>query len=348
MIARLSLLIVTALLVIIISKDYRVKHTTQVRLNPRPVIGILTQPHRSGPPNSHYIAASYVNWVEAAGARSIAIPQNADNATIDAIFSSINGVLLTGGDDVELPDSVKRLWDLAVQQNDAGNIFPIWATCLGYEMIVALVGAKTKDEQKNLSILYKNYTSENIALPLHFTRHAQKSRVFSDPNMRRIAETMNVTMNNHMNGITPLNFLKNKRLSDTFRILSTNVDRNNQPFVSTIEAINYPFIGVQWHPEKNNFEYNTIDGTDTPVENIPHFSEAIRFSLDMSLFFVDMARANPHTYYPMDEFPPIWKYPRKFKKTFQETYEIDVSRWNHEEVAIIPDSDSDVELSDSL
>ena len=48
--------------------------------------------------------------------------------------------------------------------------------------------------------------------------------------------------------------------------LSYNYDRNKLIYISTIEAHEYPFVGVQFHPEKNIFEWATMHS----VGNIPH------------------------------------------------------------------------------
>ena len=47
--------------------------------------------------------------------------------------------------------------------------------------------------------------------------------------------------------------------------LTYNYDANQLKYISTIEAHKYPFVGVQFHPEKNIFEWAT-----NTVGNIPH------------------------------------------------------------------------------
>ena len=47
--------------------------------------------------------------------------------------------------------------------------------------------------------------------------------------------------------------------------LSYNFDSNKLKYISTIEAHKFPFVGVQFHPEKNIFEWAT-----NTVGNIPH------------------------------------------------------------------------------
>jgi gamma-glutamyl hydrolase len=70
--------------------------------NDRPIVGILTQDTRStGNPKFQqlgrtYIPASYVKWIESAGARVVPIPYDADKKTLKHLFESINGLLLPG------------------------------------------------------------------------------------------------------------------------------------------------------------------------------------------------------------------------------------------------------------
>ena len=44
-------------------------------------------------------------------------------------------------------------------------------------------------------------------------------------------------------------------MGEFWRALSWNYERKGLRYVSSIEAREYPFIGVQFHPEKNIFEW---------------------------------------------------------------------------------------------
>jgi len=67
-------------------------------LNLRPIIGILSQPvnETAGAASRAYLPASYVKWMESAGARVAPIPYDADEPTLRSLFSSINGIIFTG------------------------------------------------------------------------------------------------------------------------------------------------------------------------------------------------------------------------------------------------------------
>jgi hypothetical protein len=55
-------------------------------------------------------------------------------------------------------------------------------------------------------------------------------------------------------------------VADEWRILSVS-EYNGTEFISSFEHKKYPFYGVQFHPEKNAFEWK--------VESIPHSAESI-------------------------------------------------------------------------
>jgi len=287
-------------------------------VNDRPVIAILAQRDYEQP-EQLYIAASYVKWLEAAGARAIALREDANDTTVDSIFNQVNGLLLPGGSDTVISNATRRIWDLALKANEEGDKFPVWGTCLGFEFMVSLAS----DSGENT--LSPNYDAENISLPLFFTHEVMTSDMFSEQEIRHIASSQNVTMNNHHRGISPDTFLSDTKLASMFKIISTNVDRNGLPFVSSIEAQNtelYPFYGVQWHPEKNNFEFSTVPGTDVPYEDINHSDAAVRVSFEMARVFVSEARKNEHVYKDVDVFPSVWTYKMELGLQFEQRFVI--------------------------
>ena len=240
----------------------------------RPVIGIYAAPlHHEAPGCENgcdYVAASYVKWLESAGAESLPIPYDSSNAEIEQIFPQVNGILFPGGGS-SLPDGARHVFNLALQSNDNGTFFPVWGTCLGFEWLLELAAGS--------NVLQSGFDSENISMALNLTANAPTSRlcgpIASVPGHRdRTAEDAAAfradlsnsanppAMNNHQAGLEPSAFEANKNLSDFFTLLSTNQDRKGRAFVSTIEAKHYPVYGAQWHPEKNNFEWGmSTDGT---------------------------------------------------------------------------------------
>lgn len=130
---------------------------------------------------------------------------------------------------------------------------------------------------------------------------------------------------------------KHSTLNDFYSILSTNFDRNGREFVSSIEAKRYPFYAVQYHPEKNNFEYGTFpsDQYDIPFESIPHSFEAVTFSFHLATVFVNEARKNLHRYTLPSKFPSVWLYELRRGVAF-------------EQILIIPNTTQVITASNAL
>ena len=112
--------------------------------------------------------------------------------------------------------------------------------------------------------------------------------------MRKLTKEK-VTINFHENCLTPTNFTKyvanfsthlelnlhnlRYKLGNFWKPLSYNFDSNKLKYISTIEAKKYPFVGVQFHPEKNIFEWAT-----NTVGNIPHNKYTFLFDVIRGIF----------------------------------------------------------------
>ncbi|GMI57900.1 hypothetical protein ScalyP_jg8292 [Parmales sp. scaly parma] len=269
-------------------------------INNRPVIGIFDQPSTLGTPGETYIAASYVKWLEHAGARAVRLPWNSTDIYISGIVPQLSGVLFPGGA-ASVPQAARTVMKLATSMNDAGTPFPVWGTCLGFEWLNIIISQDDK-------FLSEFNGTENVSLALKFDEGAAMgSRMWSDKTVRDNAGKLPLAMNNHKEGVKPADFKSNQFLTEMFNVLTTNVDLAGSEFVSSMEAKNYPYFGVQWHPEKNNFEFGTLNGTDIPFETINHSSDGVRLSQEMARVFVDSARLVDGVGYNKLQFPLIFE-----------------------------------------
>nr|XP_060631370.1 gamma-glutamyl hydrolase [Anolis sagrei ordinatus] len=253
--------------------------------NQRPIVGILSQEtdfksfQKFG---KTYIAASYVKFLESAGARVVPIRLNLSDEAYDTIFNSINGILYPGGG-VDLKTSefsrvAKIFYHKALEANDRGDYFPVWGTCLGHELLSYLTSGEDLLTWTN---------TDGFALPLNFTQGAHDSRMFQgfpDDLLQAIASEP-VTSHFHFWSLSVQNFTNNEKLRDFYKILTTN--DHNVEFISTMEAYKYPVYGVQWHPEKNPYEWKNSPG-------IPHSQSAIKVAYFTAEFFVNEARKSNH------------------------------------------------------
>lgn len=275
----------------VISAAAETKKVTAKRPNLRPVIGIVSQKVTSDytpkiTESSTYIAASYVKFMEMAGAQVVPLLPSYSKKKLLNILQSINGVLFPGGSAPLYPNDsgyatvTELVYKTAIGLNDKGVHFPIMGICLGFETLHALA---SKSNEDTLS----PFDAENMPVPLNLTKHAFESRMLDGLSKKLMQSLMfsPVTLNMHKMGISPDVYKRDKHLMNMFRVLSTNLDYQGKEFVSTIEGIRYPFYGTQWHPEKNIFEW-------TREERIAHFPDAIKVSQELANFFVNEARRN--------------------------------------------------------
>lgn len=291
--------------------------------NMRPIIGILSQ-EVSSYINEKYdnqyhsiIAASYVKFVEGAGARVVPIWIGKPASYYRDIMSKINGVLLPGGiasfrERDGFADAASHIYRIAKEMNEDRIHFPILGICLGFEVLVYIMSGRSDD-------ILTSCDAENIAWPLNFTTSARHSRMFkyAPEDIIDMLKTEDLTFNVHRQCVT-IKKLNSHNITDQFRVLSTNRDRNGREFISSLEVIGYPFYGLQFHPEKNLYEWKTGRG-------IPHGDGATRVSQYFANFFVKEARKNNNHFENEEEVPHlIYNYRAKHTAregiVFQQSY----------------------------
>ncbi|XP_040921319.1 gamma-glutamyl hydrolase [Toxotes jaculatrix] len=258
---------------------------SSAKRNDSPIIGVLAQEVYSQKPNrTAYIAASYVKFLESAGARVVPVMINQTLEEYKTLFSSINGILYPGGGVSIISSGYERaakiFFELAIEANKRGDYFPVWGTCLGFEQLTLLTSGK--------AILAYTNTS-GVALPLNFTNEAKDSRMFKGfpPELMKDLASQPLTENSHKWSLASVTYNSNEELKKFYKVLSTNTDGKVE-FVSTMEAYNCPIYGTQWHPEKNAFEW-------TRPYN-PHTRSAVKTTFYMAEFFVSEARKNFHRF----------------------------------------------------
>ena len=193
-----------------------------------------------------YIASSYRKWVEQMGARAVAIPHWASIGEISSMLSQVNGILLPGGatslktntgKPSKYTRQVERILAIAYQQAELGGHFPIWGTCLGFEMIVNTFSnrevermkIKTFNTNKKLIWVEKNYKNSTFAKTL-------------SPKSKKSISNNAISYFEHFWGIEKKNFESNKKLKD-FRVLAY-YEKEKKQIVSAIQHKSLPIFGV--------------------------------------------------------------------------------------------------------
>ncbi|XP_076629583.1 gamma-glutamyl hydrolase-like [Colletes latitarsis] len=263
-------------------------------VNNRPIIGILMQelnPYMSSRYSHYnaYIAASYVKLIEGSGARVAPIWIGRNQSYYRNIMKQINGILWPGGsapfkNSKGYADAGDTIYKIAKKMNDKGDYFPIFGICLGFELLTYVTDVSNRTKHRTPC------SADDIALPLEFTNGYKSSKMFADASadIKNILATKSVTVNSHHFCVTQ-NDLKRSNIFNEFRILSVNHDKEENEFISSLESVNYPFYGLQFHPEKNLYEWKIGHG-------YPHSANAVRIAQYFGNFFVSEARKNCHTF----------------------------------------------------
>ena len=261
----------------------------------QPTIGILAQRCHDCPGRS-YIAAGFAKWIEAAGARAVPIRYYSSEAELRRLFNSVNGLIFPGGlTDLYMDDpyvvAAKKLWQWAKEANDNGDPFPIWGTCLGFQLLHIL--------ESNVSFTQLLVPTDSVAQAgtLNLTEESYSSYMLGsmDSALKKKVEDedINIILENHMFGLPPTNYEKWPILKERFNIISTSVDRQGVEYVSTAEHRYYPFFATQWHPEKPPYEFG--------LKAVPHSKDAIRISQHLANQFVESARKSHHKFASPEE-----------------------------------------------
>ncbi|EKX43921.1 hypothetical protein GUITHDRAFT_72685 [Guillardia theta CCMP2712] len=268
-----------------------------VQGNERPIVGILSQPctgFRGCNESGSYIASSYVKFVEMAGARVIPIIFNAPHDEIMFRMRYVHMLLFPGGAVPLQPGTLffetsKSLFEHVIDLNKRGFWFPLHGTCLGFELLHILVA-------RSGGVL-QTFNSTNCRSKLNFTESARHSRLFQNfsNDLFEAARKKKIAVEHHMYGVSPEAYKNFPSLQSFFRILSTSADLQGKIYVSSMEAIDFPISGTQFHPEKPVFEWKT-------GQEISHDPQAILMAQMLSNALITEAKKNSR--------PPLSKGPQ--------------------------------------
>lgn len=193
-------------------------------------------------------------------------------------------------------ENAKYLFDLAIKTNNEGVYFPVWGTCLGFQLIHTIVGGFKPNILTTIEKQRRVKREIKIVNPGKLYADMSKDE-------RKLASKYENTFYNHKWIVTDESFEANTALDKFFLRTAYSENVDGVEFIASVEARNYPIYGVLFHPEKK-----------TNKQLRAYFA----------LFFVNECRKNTHSFYSADELEDwdLGKYDRikSHRKAYGKVY----------------------------
>ncbi|XP_075247547.1 gamma-glutamyl hydrolase B-like [Convolutriloba macropyga] len=273
--------------------------------NNRPVVGILSQDlNEDGyPPSSNYIASSYVKFVEMFAAQVVPILPNRPQDYYDYLLPRLNGVVLPGGSVSLYSGSyhtfAQKAFDYSEKVfNESGEIFPILGICLGFEELSTLAAGNHH--------VMSNTDSYGLLTTLEITDYGfnQSKLLKHAPGwLLNAMQNMALAPNFHHYGLTPNTYEQNSGIQEVFEAVAYSYDKENVKFVAILEGKSLPFLGYQFHPEKNLFEWY-----ESSTYPLAHDFYGAAFSQYLGDYFIQQTKKSCQAFESQDDLEPYLIY----------------------------------------
>lgn len=208
-----------------------------------PLIGLSTN-HKD---NTSCVAEAYYQAIVQSGGLPVLLPVMADESLLEATIEHLDGLLLTGGGDIDpaffgeqpIPqlgtvDRYRDDYDVTLIQLAARRQMPMLAICRGMQIVNVVFGG---DLYQDLAAQYNpSAQSHDQSEPRNKPTHGVT--LANDTKIARIMGVTSIQVNS-------LHHQAVHRVAKGFVCSGWSLDG----LAEAIEAPHYPIIGVQWHPE---------------------------------------------------------------------------------------------------
>jgi putative glutamine amidotransferase len=213
-----------------------------------PLIGLTTSVLSGRPPERAALNAAYVTAVQGAGGVPVLLPPHLDTAAREALWERLDGLVLTGGGDVdpalfgEAPhpavsdvSAARDALELWLARRAVEEGLPLLAICRGIQVLnVALGGSLWQDVPSQVPGALVHHQSAPRNEPTHTVKLlGEGTRLHAASGARELR-------------VNSFHHQAVKRLGQGLREVAWAEDG----LIEGVELPDHPFaVGVQWHPE---------------------------------------------------------------------------------------------------
>lgn len=218
-----------------------------------PVIGISCS-HSN---NSSSVRRTYTESIIQAGGIPLLIPVTTDSITLANILNRLDGIILTGGEDIspsyyhESPipqlgqvDSLRDVYDMSLIRFASHRNIPMLGICRGEQLInVAFGGTLYQDIPTQHPSNVQHRQKETSSIPTHFIN------ILPGSTLAKITGCTQLNVNSHHHQAI-------KQVAPGFKVIAWATDSIPEAIES---SYGYPIWGMQYHPEALTVAGDTIE-----------------------------------------------------------------------------------------
>ena len=134
------------------------------------MIGIITAPNvkQDLDCGQSQLKLAYFHWIEMADEQAMIIPYDISEDDLLIILQRIQGIVWVGGE-IEntkthttkqyttLLNTLFYCYQYAIRENNNGNYYPIWGTCLGFDILLMFANQKSSLKESLLSSIQPSH-----------------------------------------------------------------------------------------------------------------------------------------------------------------------------------------------
>ena len=216
--------------------------------NGKPVIGLTISYEKTKEQDRVFVNHSYLDTIRRFDGMPLILPTDGDMDELEALVELCDGILLTGGDDLDPNLYGEEIWNDTVTFNPkrddterwvcnlaVGRGLPMLGICRGIQLMNVFFGGSL---YQDIPSQYDTQVKHGMEPPYHRTCHS--CHLTPDSPLQQLCGVDSIPVNSHHHQAI-------KELASGFKVMG----RCEDGIVEAIWAPGEKFRwGVQWHPER--------------------------------------------------------------------------------------------------